>query len=491
MQIGRRLEALLLAPLGVLLAGTVIVPAVVLFGYSLVVWVAFSPTGGYTAQNYLRVLTDPLYRQLLINTVWIALPTTIASVVGGYAIAYYIVFVERRGRSLMFALVVSALMASYLVRIFAWRTLLGSSGIVNSALMAVGLISTPLEFLLYSRNSAILAEVALFMPLAALTFYASLSGISSDYREAAWDLGAGRFQALWRVTLPLSGPAVLATIALVFFLSAGDYVTPVLVGGIDSSTLGTAIATNIGPVGNYGLGAALSIFLVALLWDLLPPRPRWDAGGRPPARSGRLRMRRLAELPWLAIVTIGLMVFLYAPLAVAVLYAFNGSANLTWPPHGFSTRWFQRIFEDDLFRAAFIVSIEAALLSSVISTFLGTTAAFVFVRRRSLPELAARRGGAAAGHAATAVHRHRLRGPDDDAEREPVAGDDRPRPHRHRGAVRHHDRRRAVAQLRGRAGARGARPRGGAVAGPPTDHAADPRPGDRRRTPACVRLLVR
>ena len=262
MTISRRLEALLLAPLSLLLAGTVIVPAIILFGYSLLVWISFSPTGGYSAQNYIRVLSDPLYRQLLINTLWIAVPTTLASVLGGYGIAYYIVFVERRGRSLMFALVVSALMASYLVRIFAWRTLLGTSGLVNSALMAIGLISQPLEFLLFSRNSAVLAEVALFMPLAALTCYASLSGVSSDLREAAWDLGAGRFQTLWRVTLPLSGPSVLATLALIFFLSAGDYVTPVLVGGIDSSTLGTAIATNIGPVGNYGLGAALSFTLV-------------------------------------------------------------------------------------------------------------------------------------------------------------------------------------------------------------------------------------
>ncbi len=262
MTIGRRIEGLLLAPLGLLLAGTVIVPALILLGYSLVVWVSFSPTGGLTLHNYVDVVTDPLYRQLLVNTLWIAMPTMIASVAGGYAIAYYIVFVERRGRSLMFALVVSALMASYLVRIYAWRTLLGSSGLVNSALIAVGLISRPLEFLLFSRNSAILAEVALFMPLAALTFYASLSGVSSDYREAAWDLGAGRFQTLWRVTLPLSGPSVLATVALVFFLSAGDYVTPVLVGGVDSSTLGTAVATNMSQVGNYGLGGALSFALV-------------------------------------------------------------------------------------------------------------------------------------------------------------------------------------------------------------------------------------
>jgi spermidine/putrescine transport system permease protein len=89
------------------------------------------------------------------------------------------------------------------------------------------------------------------------------------------------------------------------------------------------------------------------------------------------------RVPWLALATGVLMVFLYAPLVIAVMYAFNGSSNLTWPPHGFSLQWFQRIFEDDLFRNAFVVSIQAAVLSSLISAALGMTAAFVFTRRRS------------------------------------------------------------------------------------------------------------
>jgi spermidine/putrescine transport system permease protein len=261
MQIHRKLEALLLSPLGLFLLATVVVPGFILFGYSLFVWQFLEPVGDITLENYLESLTEPVGRQLVINTLLIGIPTTVASVAGGYALAYYSVFGTGRGRRVLFALIVTALMASYLVRIYAWRTLLGENGIVNSGLEALGLIEAPLEFLLFSRPAAILAEVSLFMPLAGLAFYAALSGISPDYREASRDLGAGRAETMRRVTIPLTGPAILGTSVLTFFLSAGDYITPVLVGGVGSSTVGTAIATKMGPAGDYGSGAADS-FLV-------------------------------------------------------------------------------------------------------------------------------------------------------------------------------------------------------------------------------------
>lgn len=263
MPISRRLEALLLSPLGLFLAATVVIPAVILFGYSLVAWKYLQPVGGLTLQNYLTALSEPVNRQLVVNTVVIGVPTTIGAVAGGYALAYYTVFGTGRGRGILFALIVTALMASYLVRIYAWRILLGESGIINSGLEALGVIQQPLDFLLFSRPAAIVAEISLFMPLAALAFYAALAGISPAYREASRDLGAGRGETLRRVTLPLTGPAILSTTALTFFLSAGDYVTPVLVGGVDSSTVGTTIATKMGPAGDYGSGAAIS-FLVLI-----------------------------------------------------------------------------------------------------------------------------------------------------------------------------------------------------------------------------------
>ena len=263
MRIGRSLQVVLLSPLVVLLLGAVVLPALILFGYSLFAWRLVEPTGPLTLDNYLAVLRDPLYRQLLVNTLVIAVPTTLGSVIGGYMLGYYVVFGHGPGRRLTLGLVVTALMASYLVRIFAWRTLLGSNGVINSFLVQTGVVAKPLDFLLFSPPAAILAEIALLMPLAGLTFYAALAGISPAYREASRDLGAGRAETLVKVTIPLSGASILATTALTFFLSAGDYITPVLVGGASSATLGTVVASSMGHAGNYGLGAAVA-FIVLL-----------------------------------------------------------------------------------------------------------------------------------------------------------------------------------------------------------------------------------
>ena len=262
MRVSSRLQAVLLSPLGILLIATLVFPALILFSYSLYGWIALAPHGSLTLDNFVDALTGRLYRQVAVTTLAVAVPTALMSVIGGYALAYYAVFVQR-GRSLMFALIVSAVMASYLARIFAWRTLLGETGLVNSLLMGIGVLDKPLDILLFSRPSAVFAMTALNLPLAALTFYAALSGISSDYREAARDLGAGRAQALMRITMPLSGPAVLATSALIFFLACGDYVTPVLVGGIDTVTIGRLISDNFGTIGNYGMGSALSFLMLA------------------------------------------------------------------------------------------------------------------------------------------------------------------------------------------------------------------------------------
>ncbi len=265
MRIGDRLQALLLTPLGLLLVATIVIPAVVLLAYSFFGFLYLEPVGNPTLENYARVGADHLYRTVAANTVLIAVPTTLLAVAGGYALAYYAVFQARRWRRLVPALVVSALMASYLVRIYAWRTLLGETGIVNSALTTTGIVTAPLEFLLFSRISVIVAETTLLMPFAAIAFYAALAGIGAEFREAARDLGAGSAQTFRRVTLPMTGAAVLSTTAIVLFASAGDYVTPVLVGGPDAVTFGTLIAANFSLDGQYGLGAASSFIMIAAL----------------------------------------------------------------------------------------------------------------------------------------------------------------------------------------------------------------------------------
>jgi spermidine/putrescine transport system permease protein len=258
----RRLETLLELPLVLPLATIIVVPTIVLFGYSLFAWVQFEPTGALTLANYLAIVSDPLSGTVAVNTLLIGVPTAMISIVGGYLLAYYITFGTGRGRQLMFILVVTALMASYLVRVYAWRTLLGASGILNSAMIGLGVVDQPIEFVIFSKASAVIVEASIFMPLAALIFFAALSGIPPDLREAARDLGATRGRALRYVTIPLTGPAILSTSTLIFFLAVGDFITPVFVGGLDAVTVGTRIVTFVNSTGDYGMAAAWSFVLL-------------------------------------------------------------------------------------------------------------------------------------------------------------------------------------------------------------------------------------
>ncbi len=264
MSVTRPGGALLGAPLAALLAAGVIAPAAILFVYSFFGFSLFEVQPGFHLDWYAGIVTEPIYRAVALNTLAIAVPTTIASVGGGYAIAYYIVFAARRDGKAVFVLVVVSLLASYLARVYAWRTLMGEQGIVNTTLQSLGLTDQPIGWLLFSRFPVILAEINLYMPVTALICFAGLAGISGEFREAARDLGAGRIQTLLRITLPMTGPALLASGALVFFLSCGDYITPAFLGGPGtSSTFGTMIATRITTDGNYPLGAALSFTMVA------------------------------------------------------------------------------------------------------------------------------------------------------------------------------------------------------------------------------------
>ena len=265
MRISRRLAAVLLSPLSLLLIAGGLVPATILFVYSFYDYSLFQITPAFHLTWYRTILTDPIYRTVLRNTLAIAIPTVIVTIGAGYTIAYYLAFKSDRSRKPLFALIVVSMLASYLARIYAWRTLMGSDGIINSTLQGLGLTHHPIGWLIFSRVPVILAEVNLYLPIATLNLFASLSGIPAELHEAARDLGAGSAQALRRVIVPLTGGALLGAGALCFFLSAGDYVTPAFLGGVISSqTFGTTIATAITTEGNYPLGSALSFGMVAL-----------------------------------------------------------------------------------------------------------------------------------------------------------------------------------------------------------------------------------
>jgi spermidine/putrescine transport system permease protein len=258
-----------MTPLGALLLFGVFVPVALLFGFSFFHLHLLEVVPGASLDNYRRVVTTALYRKYVVNTLMIAVPTALLAVVFGYVLAYFLAFRARRSRGVVLIAIVIALMGSYLALIYSWRTLSGESGIFNSLLQTLHVTNQPLSVLLFSRIAVIVAEVNFFLPFTTLVLFSSLSSISAELEPASRDLGASRWMTLRRIVLPLSGSAVFGAALFVLFLSAGDYITPVFLGGVGSSaTVGTLIADQLSTTLNYPLGASIA-FVASVLFVIL------------------------------------------------------------------------------------------------------------------------------------------------------------------------------------------------------------------------------
>ena len=179
------------------------------------------PDAGLDAGNYREALSDEIYRTLFAQTIATAALAAAVTTVIAYAFAHAIRFHLRRHQEPLLFLVVVALFSGYLVRIYAWRTILGDQGVINSALLALGIVSEPLSFLLFSRVATTITLVNFLVPLAVLPIYAALQNVRDEEIEAARDLGASAAGAFWRVTLPLAWGGVFAAFALTFIIAAG------------------------------------------------------------------------------------------------------------------------------------------------------------------------------------------------------------------------------------------------------------------------------
>ena len=179
-----------------------------------------------------------------------------------YPMAYYVAFHVHRHKMLWIVLMTLPFWTSYLLRVFAWKVVLGYEGVINSALMSFGLIEAPLEFLLYSQQAVIITLAHAWAAFAILPLYVSLEKIDKSLLEAATDLGDGPARRFFRVTLPLSLPGVISASLLIFIPTTGDYITPALLGGPDGAMIGNLIQKQFGPINNWPMGAALSIILM-------------------------------------------------------------------------------------------------------------------------------------------------------------------------------------------------------------------------------------
>jgi spermidine/putrescine transport system permease protein len=216
----------------------------------------------WNLNNYATLVHNPLYWQVLLRTARIAASVTLLCLLLGYPLAYFLSFHAGPRKELLYQLVIVPLWVSYLVRGYAWKTILGSDGVLNGFLQYLHITHEPVSALLYSPFAVILMLTHIYTPFVFLPIYASLEHIPRSLVEASQDLGASSRSTFFRVILPLSLPGLLAGATFAFVLSLGDFLAPLLVGGPSGTMIANLVQSLFGAAFDWPLGAALSVFIL-------------------------------------------------------------------------------------------------------------------------------------------------------------------------------------------------------------------------------------
>ncbi|MBI3664428.1 MAG: ABC transporter permease [Acidobacteria bacterium] len=223
----------------------------------------------WSLHNYAELAHNWMYAQVLFRSMKIAGAVTLLALLLGYPLAYYLSFCAGPQKQLLYQLVIVPLWVSYLVRGYAWKTILGSDGVLNGFLQYLGIVSTPVEFFLYSPFAVVLTLTHIYTPFTFLPLFASLEHIPRHLVEASQDLGASPRVTFWRVIFPLSLPGLLAGATFAFVLTLGDFLAPLLVGGPSGIMISNVVVSLFGAAYDWPLGAAISVCMLLLVVGIL------------------------------------------------------------------------------------------------------------------------------------------------------------------------------------------------------------------------------
>ena len=223
----------------------------------------------WNLRNYQTLLSNPVYVGVLFRTMRIAASVTLFSLLLGYPLAYYLSFHAGPRKELLYQLVIVPLWVSYLVRGYAWKTILGSDGVLNGFLQYLHITREPVGYLLYSPFAVVLMLTHIYTPFVFLPIYAALEHIPRPLVEASQDLGASPRATFFRVILPLSMPGLLAGATFAFVLSLGDFLAPLLVGGPSGTMIANIVQSLFGAAYDWPLGASISVCILIITVSLL------------------------------------------------------------------------------------------------------------------------------------------------------------------------------------------------------------------------------
>ena len=375
-----------------------------------------------TLKYYWRIVSVPAYRDLVWTTTRIALVTTGVAIMLAYPVAYVLTTLRGRLYRVALFIVLIPLWTSALIRAYAWIIMLGRNGVVNTALLATGVIHQPLP-LVFNSIGVYVGMVQILLPYAILPIHATLRNIDSALLRAGNSLGAAPITGFLTIYLPLSMGGVFAAGLLVFILAFGSFIIPSLLGGLRDTMIAVYVQNEIGERLNWGFGAALSVVMLVLVivaaaasWRLTNPtgfmsgsNPGGARGGQPRRRGAvhawragiRARLigmanaaaagltRRAAPargrtighaILWTIVGAVG--AYLVLPVLVILPVSFSSTQYLTFPPQGFSLHYYQLFFTTGRWTGALVLSLRVAVTVVVLAMILGTGAAYALVRRR-------------------------------------------------------------------------------------------------------------
>lgn len=218
-------------------------------------------TKPFTFENYTDFLTSSINRTLAWNSVVVGVMTALVSVVLGVALAHWLRYRAGRWAMPVLAAVIATVFASYLVRVYAWRTMLGTNGVINSGLESIGLIDRPLEFILFNRTAVVIAETQIYLPLIVLMLFGGFRPLEPGYLEAARDLGYNSFRVWTRVILPLMAKPITMAFLVAFLFASSDWLAPSFLGGPTNVLLAVQASQAFQVNGTWATGAALCIVM--------------------------------------------------------------------------------------------------------------------------------------------------------------------------------------------------------------------------------------
>ena len=231
---------------------------------SMVSWTSGLPTLKLNFANYQFIFSDALYVKTFYSSLKYALLTTLICLAIGYPFAYFMARAPKHIQPTLLMLIMLPFWTSFLLRIYAWKTLLVSNGVINNVLMSLHVISAPLE-MMNNSFSLTIGMVYSYLPFMILPLYANLSKLDIRYLEAAADLGTSPFKAFWLITVPLSKAGIIAGSMLVFIPAVGEYVIPELLGGPNTLMIGRVLWDEFFSNNDWPMAAAVAVVMIALI----------------------------------------------------------------------------------------------------------------------------------------------------------------------------------------------------------------------------------